>query len=216
MQPYTDFSTAFQEGYTFQYDMPYEGPQDVTISVHPLGELVLTSGKVTACDPLMDVEPHRYFVQTVEPGRYPVIVSVATFSPRQDKRLACTMLRISESSPVRWEHAVWHGAPPLKDNQMCYYGVDTGTGCFMDVDAAQAIQAISAKTIGWEEFDATMSNELLKNCIYVDYPNTSWAILQIEEFVNNLVHEYYPDVGYGDDPGKMLLSPPETLLRQLF
>lgn len=25
-----------------------------------------------------------------------------------------------------------------------------------------------------------------------------------------------PDLGYGDDPGKMLLSPLETLLQQLF
>ena len=81
---------------------------------------------------------------------------------------------------------------------MCYYGVDSATGCFMDVDAAQAIQAISTKTIGREEFNATMSNELLQNCIYADYPNTRWAILQIEEFVNNLVHEYYPDVDWSD------------------
>ena len=45
----TDFDKAFQSGYTFQYNQPYEGGiHDVTFSVHNIGELVVTSGKLVA------------------------------------------------------------------------------------------------------------------------------------------------------------------------
>ncbi len=48
----TDFDKAFQSGYTFQYNQPYEGGiHDVTFSVHNIGELVVTSGKLVAADP---------------------------------------------------------------------------------------------------------------------------------------------------------------------
>jgi len=66
---------------------------DASIEIFQTGNLVLTSGKIVACDGLIpSIEP---FSETVEPGSYPVILSMAQVGNKQP-RVACAMLRIKE------------------------------------------------------------------------------------------------------------------------
>jgi hypothetical protein len=72
-------SEAFQDG--FEAEDPDFGT--ITLRLHSLGELVLTTGNVVACDPFVFPETLPFAVH-VPPGRYSVIVSVATFADNND------------------------------------------------------------------------------------------------------------------------------------
>ncbi|WP_071592324.1 DUF4241 domain-containing protein [Pseudanabaena sp. PCC 6802] len=141
MNPITDLKSVLQEsGNSFQYNISYKGMQTVRTSVHRIGELILTSGRIIACDPLMTPDSRYYFTRSIPPGRYPVFVSVADFQPFGTTRFACAMLRISEQPTEKWEIAVVNDQYPLHDEGEMYgYGVDSGTGCFMDFDAMQSL-----------------------------------------------------------------------------
>lgn len=145
-----DFNKFFQDGFSFQYDYqdggqpPDTGLQDVTISVFEIGNLIVTSGKLIASDPLAEPELQHYFIKTIPPGQYPVILSVADFQPRNDARIAYAMLRISRETAVKWEvAAVSNQHPRAGEGEIYSYGVDSGTGCFMDWDAAQALYVLA-------------------------------------------------------------------------
>lgn len=133
----TYLSEAFQDG--LQIEDPDFG--NITLQHHTLGDLVLTSGNVVACDPFVFPEAPPFVVQ-VFPGRYPVIVSVAVFAENNDQRVAYALLKLSEQMPVRWEMATCEGQDisKLKKNQIFCYPVDAGTGCFMDAEAGQRLQ----------------------------------------------------------------------------
>src|SRR5215831_6127830 len=97
MQPYSDLNAILQAGYSFQCEI-YEGlfrvSQTVTISIHQIGELILTSGRILACDPLIGPDSRYCFKKTIKPSRYPVILSVADFQSTGDTRNACAMVQI--------------------------------------------------------------------------------------------------------------------------
>jgi hypothetical protein len=89
-----------------------------TIKIQTLPDLVVTSGKVVACDAfVLDNTP---LTTKIPPGKYPVILSIARFAT--DQRIAYALLQISTNPPVKWQF----------DRA---YGVDSGTGCFADKDA---------------------------------------------------------------------------------
>lgn len=161
--------------------MPYDGEQTVTFSVHCLGNLILTSGAILACDPFLVDEGCRPFTQTVPSGNYPVFVSIAHFSPRRDKRVACAMLRICESEAVRWSNATIDAQNPSAIDGMYGYGVDSGLGCFMDADASEAIKRkLTGSFAKFEEYHAFINNELLNNAIFDGFGGTDWANMQLD------------------------------------
>jgi Protein of unknown function (DUF4241) len=210
---YTDFAKSFQEGYTFQYKVPYDEVNDVTFSVQPIGELILTSGKLVACDPLLKPDLREYFTQKLKPDRYPVILSIASFRQRADQRIACAMLRISNQPPVRWEIArrAIDALISYRQEDILGYGVDSGTGCFMDLDAAQVLHTIAnpdsaAYEAAWrrdseqawalssaaldrfeQEYCDRLIAEMEKNRVAAvsdDYPHSragDWASIQISD-----------------------------------
>ncbi|HIK18437.1 MAG TPA: hypothetical protein IGS53_24565 [Leptolyngbyaceae cyanobacterium M33_DOE_097] len=65
---HTDFEKAFQAGYSFQYNMPDQGLQTVEFSVHPIGALTLTSGRLMVCDPLLTMDFRNVLTKTIAPG----------------------------------------------------------------------------------------------------------------------------------------------------
>ena len=125
--------------------MPDHGVQDVTISTHSIGDLILTSGRLLPWDLLM-IPDERYCLKTaLNPGHYPVVLAVARIRPVHDTRIACAQLRISEETPVRWQAALVNETNP--DGSVRYsYGVDSGTGSFMDVEVARVLAPLV-----WEE-----------------------------------------------------------------
>ncbi|HEX9987404.1 MAG TPA: DUF4241 domain-containing protein [Chloroflexia bacterium] len=101
-----------------------------------LGEIVLPTGALVACDPL--VTPRRApFPAHLPAGTYPVWLARDT----DDRDAACVLLRLSENAPVRWEQALLPNKDParLEPDQRWGYPVDSGVGSFMDAQTAQQV-----------------------------------------------------------------------------
>lgn len=108
-----------------------------TLRWHRAGNLVVTSGSIVACDPTCIEDDPQPFAARIAPGLYPVVLSIARF-PNGNERVAYATLRVDEQDPARWEIASRLGDAPSARDVPCY-NVDSGTGCFMDVDALRAL-----------------------------------------------------------------------------
>lgn len=106
------------------------------------GELAVLSGKLVASDPfgLMHRGNNRHI--RISPGRYPVSVTLADVSPKQDRsdiRPAYMTLRLAAGKGVRREllPLLLEGeqAPSLAEGEFLGFGVDAGTACFVDDQA---------------------------------------------------------------------------------
>ncbi|WP_062208185.1 DUF4241 domain-containing protein [Streptomyces sp. NBRC 109706] len=115
-----------------------------TVNALPEAPLTLPSGRVAACDPLIGIEDGvEPFVDEVPPGTYPVVLSIVEVTEPDapefaHDRAAAAWLRISDEPAVRWSLALVAGQDTagLSDEEWIGYGVDTGTGCFVDAMAA--------------------------------------------------------------------------------
>ena len=110
-----------------------------TLTRHPIAPLVVTSGAIVACDPLVqpDAAP---FSRRVTPGQYPTEYLANDVKPA----LLVLWLRDRDTvdpATLTWEMAVTQGQDQDVLEQDAYYGypVDAGLGCFMDANAAQAM-----------------------------------------------------------------------------
>lgn len=130
-----DLSKVFLEG---EILTSYSGL--MYLKPYKVGELVLTSGKLVACDPLVfaGTEP---FKANLAPGSYPVILSLAYKQDEKYPLVAFAKLCLSDKKAVRYSLATKAGEDlaSLKDNEVFGYGVDSGIGCFMDADASQIL-----------------------------------------------------------------------------
>jgi uncharacterized protein DUF4241 len=173
-----DFTKAFQDGLVVE---PPEEDEDederYTLHVRTIGELVVTSGQIVACDPLAmpDTPP---FADRVAAGRYPVLLSVAE-AKSGDQRVAFALLRLTEHPVMRWENAAPQGKSlsDLQPERIFAYGVDAGTGCFMDAEAAQALQARQKAALARGEDDDELFDALMKTYVHT----WSWANVVMEE-----------------------------------
>jgi hypothetical protein len=177
MKPDSNLDALLQDGYSLKNVPNYGrlGVQDVAISIHQIGELILTSGRIIACDPLMGPDTRYYFKKTIEPGRYPVIVSVANFQSSGETHIACAMLRISDRTPVRWEAAFINEPNPKRADDQVFYGVDAGTGCFVDLDAAQILDYVFPD---FEGFCDRIVAEM-ESSSFGKYGSAGWANIQV-------------------------------------
>jgi hypothetical protein len=101
----------------------------VRLHVVPLGDLVLPSGQLEACDPFAYLGDGP--VIRVAPGRYPVVVTVADVSDAQDGshlREAYLTVVLAEGDPV----IVRDLDPDRADGGWGIVGVDAGTVGFVD------------------------------------------------------------------------------------
>lgn len=141
------------------------------MSIRDIGLLEVTTGQVVACDPM--VMPDRNaFTQTVPNGRHPVSIAIAR-NRGGDERIAYTRLRFSDAAPVRWEMALLEGqdSATLRGDEFFGYGVDAGTGCFMDRRAGQLLEA---RMQAEDDYYETIMEEMDKT-----YAHTrSWADLR--------------------------------------
>jgi len=110
-----------------------------TLHHRHVGNLIVTSDAIVACDPEFIEESTVWpFVTRVIPGEYPIILSIAHFT--RDQYVAYAILRFHEHQPVRWDVATLPKEAMSNEydaSQIPAYGVDSGVGCFMDADAAR-------------------------------------------------------------------------------
>lgn len=106
-------------------------PDDITIREQSLGKINLPTGKIIANDPVCNFQKDP-FERTVAPGEYPVMLYVAHINT--DQRVAFAEIRFTEELPADFELATIAGddISKLGDDDFFGYGVDAGTGGFMD------------------------------------------------------------------------------------
>jgi hypothetical protein len=130
------FELAFQPGWRVKV-----GDADVGFEIYDGGRLRITSGRIRACDPLV-VMGGPAFTVGVPIGAFPV--RMALVQGRDDHgRVAFARVDFSLEPVVRWEMALVPGqdAATLKPDEIFGYGVDAGTGSFVDVETAALAEA---------------------------------------------------------------------------
>lgn len=148
----TDVDQLFTLGSTYQYPKGQIG----TVAELPALELSLPTGQIFACDPFIALDGEaRAFTATVEPGTYRVTASIIDITAPDEaspthrhQRVTAARLQISDRAVHHWELAVIDGQDldELDDDSFFGYGVDAGTGCFVDVSAAEPLGAHFAET----------------------------------------------------------------------
>jgi hypothetical protein len=134
IRPYTDLTLAFTEG--MQAHHTEEG-ESLRIRVVQAGELLVTSGWIVARDPhQLGWNGHVAYTTRVPVGRHPVLLSMPAYEPNSATYVACAKLCFSKQEVVRWEMAVRPGQKisTLGTGEFFGYGVDSGAGCFTDLD----------------------------------------------------------------------------------
>ncbi|MFG2047543.1 DUF4241 domain-containing protein [Micromonospora sp. NPDC048935] len=118
------------------------------IEAHPVGDVVLPTGQVVGCDPLVCPEAEPFTV-TVPPGRYAARAWVAVVlreDAEVDRRVAALELVVSAEPTTHWELAVAgdQDVATLGADDYFGYGVDAGAGTLADPTALAALE-------GWDE-----------------------------------------------------------------
>ncbi|MGO4726463.1 MULTISPECIES: DUF4241 domain-containing protein [unclassified Inquilinus] len=97
-----------------------------------IGRLDVPSGRIVACDPFA-CDGAEAFTRSVPTGTFPVQLAMARL-PAGDQRVAFARILFADRPALRWTMALHPGQHPkdLKPGYFFGYGVDTGTGAFMD------------------------------------------------------------------------------------
>jgi hypothetical protein len=127
------------------YDIPRFGR--ATVKVIDAGRLRMPTGRLVAADPGWLQSPNGAsespaFTVQVAPGEYPVSLSVVRFDANPGHvRVAAARLTVRTEPAATWEPALRPGEDPrsLDEGQFFGFGVDTGTGCFVDAAGLAAI-----------------------------------------------------------------------------
>ncbi|MFF5482054.1 DUF4241 domain-containing protein [Streptomyces sp. NPDC012935] len=110
------------------------------------GLLRLPTGRVVACDPGWRT-PEEPFTVAVRPGSYRMQIATAAY-PVEHWGKALHMegftgarILVSEEPTATWELALRPGEDPrmLREGEFYGFGVDSGTGCFVDAAAADRL-----------------------------------------------------------------------------
>jgi len=121
------------------------------LEVKKLGTLVLSTGAIAACDPLSLRAPTP-FEKKVSRGAYDVFVAIAKLPIKGrsklkfDLRCAAAFVRFAKGAIARFEPAKIK--PRRKGHKpSSAYGVDAGTGCFMDPEEVGEIDEKTSDAI---------------------------------------------------------------------
>ena len=187
MKSYSNLHGILQDGYSWIDDWRHQGLQTAVISTHQIGDLILTSGQLVACDPLIGPDIDYAFKKHLIPGRYPVVLSVADFQPFGDMRVACAAVRISDAVPIHWEIASINEPNPLASEERIAYGVDAGTGSFLDVDAARVLGDLFSHEVEFENFCDGVIAQMNKTSLGKYSLNAAWANVPVSGTEANLI-----------------------------
>jgi hypothetical protein len=93
----------------------------------PAGTLHLPTGRLVACDPQALSGDEEPFILAIAPDDYPVTLLLA--KDDDSEWVAAAQIHFRQEPAVRWEAA---RTPEDGDLETFGYGVDHGTGCFVD------------------------------------------------------------------------------------
>ncbi|MEV0645070.1 DUF4241 domain-containing protein [Phytomonospora sp. NPDC050363] len=132
------------------------------IEVVDLGELAVPTGRLAACDPMVywELEP---FTVELPRGAHPVRLSVVLVDavhgqpqPEAHRRVAAAQVLVRDTPAMAWEMAVTAGqdTSTLTGDLYFGYGVDAGTGAFIDASGGKALDRINDADSAYDLDDA--------------------------------------------------------------
>ncbi|MBV8252379.1 MAG: DUF4241 domain-containing protein [Chitinophaga sp.] len=131
--------TAFEQGTTWQ-----STGKSCTFYTVEAGNLKNTTGQIIACDPYIPGQENAFTTQFPK-GEFPVQLAIAKFE--NDERIAFARIKFADTLPTTWKMALCEGEDisTLQSDEVFCYGVDAGTGAFMDTAAAAELDAFLAE-----------------------------------------------------------------------
>ncbi|WP_176960029.1 DUF4241 domain-containing protein [Lentzea jiangxiensis] len=133
---------------------PTGGGEQQVVTVQQAGELALPTGRLVAADPfVLWPEDAEAFTDEVEPGSYPVSVSLVSYLDgdgvpdlRQGYRVAAAKVTVRDEPAYSWRPAVLPGehVPMLPVMPEFGYEVKSSTGAFFDLSAAPALDRLAS------------------------------------------------------------------------
>jgi hypothetical protein len=126
--------------FTDNYSYVYEEKTVYNFHCQDIGKLNIVKGQIIACDPFL-FNDDKPFNTLFPVGQFPVELAIADIS--EDQRIGFSRIKFSEKIPIRWELAVTAGqdSSSLPEGEIFGYGVDSGTGCFMDISGSEKFSA---------------------------------------------------------------------------
>ena len=120
---------------------------DQGVDVLDIGAVHFPTGTIFACDPLVELEDARPFLQTIPAGTYPVKICVVP-SEKYGDRYACVKVVVRAGKPVRYDLGMV-GNENLdeepNEGEFFGFGVDAGMGCIADIQTQAAFREYWAK-----------------------------------------------------------------------
>ncbi|GGM62370.1 hypothetical protein GCM10007977_074930 [Dactylosporangium sucinum] len=115
----------------------------VVTEPEPAGVLQVPTGAVIAADPGTLHNSDEPFTVLVTPGNYPVLIAGLRWEGKSWGETTAAMLRILDKPTASWELAVRPGQDVrlLGDDEFYGFGVDSGTGAFLDASGRDALAA---------------------------------------------------------------------------
>lgn len=113
---------------------------DIDVDVLEIGNINLPTGKIIACDPLVELETAPAFLQEAPAGIYPVKIAVVP-SEKYGDRYACVKVEFTKSKPVIYELAVVGNEEDMdtaEEGDIYGFSVDAGMGCVIDKKTQEA------------------------------------------------------------------------------
>jgi hypothetical protein len=112
------------------------------VEPYDLGSVVLPTGKVVGCDPL--IPQTTPFLDAVPPGRYDLRAWVAVLhkdGAEWQRRIAALQLVVADTPAVSWSMALLPGQDlaSLGDEEFFGFGVGAGTATLADLVAIEAL-----------------------------------------------------------------------------
>jgi len=159
-----DFGPMFRAG--TRYSWP-NGTNSV-IDVRIVGELKLPTGRLVAQDPGWGLHPKVLpFTVPIPCGRYLVTLSISHWDQSPTPRIASPLrlvhaarLVVADRPAASWELALQPGQDPavLVEGRFFGFGVDSGTGCFMDASAREHLHPLQRRDL-WAEVTSAIGEQ---------------------------------------------------------
>lgn len=149
-----------------------------------IGQLKITSGKIIATDPIVlhDAEP---FIHEFPKGDYPVQLAIAKI--KDNERVAFVRIKFNQKKVTNWKFALKNKQTdiPITGEDLYGYGVDGGSGMFIDLDGRNHLNKLKFDDY-WESIFIDKFSKKYKH---------TWSYINHEFSKYNLVAF---SSGYGD------------------
>ena len=104
------------------------------VDILDIGEVNLPTGKIIACDPLVELGEAKTYLQKTPIGKFSVKIAVV-LSKDYGNRYACVKVEFNKNKPVVYELAITGNEKKMEEAEEDeFYGfcVDAGMGCIAD------------------------------------------------------------------------------------